>query len=96
MSTIPYPSPAAFGSYSDYAGFGGYSQNAAQYGAAASDGIERQVVPEMVQVPVTQTVMVPKTTYQQRYVQIPVQQTIQVPRVVSPDFCIDIFLFARN
>lgn len=77
MSTAPlaypgFPAPA----------FGGFP---AQYGAAAPPGIERQVVPEFVQVPVSQTVMVPQTTYQQRYIQVPVQQTVQVPRVVSSD-----------
>ena len=51
-----------------------------------STDIERQVIPEVVQVPVSQTVMVPQTTYQQRTIQVPVQNTIQVPRTVSPFF----------
>ncbi len=98
MSTAPYgfaaPSPygypagfggapAQFGAQFGGAQYGAAQYGAAQYGAAQPQGIERQVVPEYVQVPVTQTVMVPQTTYQQRYVQVPVQQTVQVPRVVS-------------
>ena len=87
MSTAPYTGPsAAAGFYGgfpagDPAGYGGFGGYPAQYGAAPA-GIVRQVVPEMVQVPVTQTVMMPQTTYQQRYINVPVQQTIQVPRVV--------------
>jgi hypothetical protein len=59
-----------------YAGF-------PQYAAATDAGIERQIIPEVVQVPYQQTVMVPQITYQQRYVQVPVQQTVQIPRQVS-------------
>jgi hypothetical protein len=95
MSTVPvygFQGPAPYGYPAGYGGtpaqigaaqFDGAQYGAAQYRAAAAQGIERQVVPEYVQVPVTQTVMVPQTTYQQRYVQVPVQQTVQVPRVVS-------------
>lgn len=86
MSTAPtgYPQPAAYGGYpAGYpVGFGGFNAYPPQYGAAAPGGIERQVVPEVVQVPVSQTVLVPQTTYQQRYINVPVQQTVQVPRVV--------------
>ncbi len=85
MSTAPIPPPVSapfVGGYPGFpaAGFGGFP---AQYGAVAPQGIERQVVPEFVQVPVSQTVMVPQTTFQPRYIQVPVQQTVQVPRVVS-------------
>ena len=88
MSTAPYgyPAPQAFGGYGAFPqqyGFG-----AQQFGAQPQQfagGVERQVVPEYVQVPVSQTVMVPQTTYQQRMIQVPVQQTIQVPRVVRND-----------
>jgi hypothetical protein len=65
---VPLPAP-----------FGGYPQ----FAAAPNAGIERQVIPEVIQVPYQQTVLVPQTTYQQRYVQVPVQQTVQVPRQVS-------------
>ena len=85
MSTTPAAQqfggfPQQFGGFPPQQ-FGGFG---AQYGAPQQypGGIERQVVPEFVQVPVSQTVMVPQTTYQQRYIQVPVQQTIQVPRVV--------------
>ena len=79
MSTAPasYPPVAGFPTYPGV----GYGALPVQYGAAPP-AIERQVVPEFVQVPVSQTVMVPQTTYQQRYINVPVQQTIQVPRVV--------------
>jgi hypothetical protein len=82
MSTAPYgyPAPQAYGAFPPQYGYG-----AQQFGAQQqfAGGVERQVVPEFVQVPVSQTVMVPQTTYQQRMIQVPVQQTIQVPRVVS-------------
>jgi hypothetical protein len=81
MSTTPTGYPAQ-----GFGGFGGYQAQFGQQFVAPqqySDGVERQVVPEFVQVPVSQTVMVPQTTYQQRYIQIPVQQTVQVPRVVN-------------
>ena len=86
MSTAPtgYPAQAlgGFGGFPAQYGYG--AQYGAQFGAPQQypGGVERQVVPEFVQVPVSQTVLVPQTTYQQRYVQVPVQQTIQVPRVV--------------
>ena len=66
---IPLPAP-----------YGGFPQIA----AAPNAGIERQIIPEVIQVPYQQTVMVPQTTFQQRYVQVPVQQTVQIPRQVSP------------
>jgi hypothetical protein len=54
-----------------------------QFATAPNAGIEYQVIPEVIQVPYQQTVMVPQITYQQRYVQVPVQQTVQIPRQVS-------------
>ena len=89
MSTAPYgyPAPQAFGGYGAFPQQYGFGAQPQQFGAQQQypGGVERQVVPEFVQVPVSQTVMVPQTTYQQRMIQVPVQQTIQVPRVVSSD-----------
>ena len=77
MQPMPGMSPAATPALGSAAPFG------AQYGPGGPGGVERQVIPEYIQVPVSQTVMVPQTTYQQRYVHVPVQQTVPVPRVVS-------------
>jgi hypothetical protein len=94
MSTAPapynHPAQQAFGGYGAFPPHYGFG--AQQYGAQPQQfagDVERQVVPEYVQVPVTQTIMVPQTTYQQRMIQVPVQQTIQVPRVVSRIPCAD-------
>jgi hypothetical protein len=90
MSTAPYgyPAPQAIGGYGAFPPQYGFGAQPQQFGAPQqyAGGVERQVVPEFVQVPVSQTVMVPQTTYQQRMIQVPVQQTIQVPRVVRIDF----------
>eukprot|EP00961_Rhodomonas_salina_P028899 389829-Rhodomonas_salina.3 len=55
--------------YGQTQGYGGYGQT------------ERAVIgTEQVVTPVTQTVMVPQTTYQQRVIQVPQAQQIRVPR----------------
>jgi hypothetical protein len=72
-ATYQFPIPAPIGGYPQFAG-------------VPNAGVERQVIPEIVQVPYQQTVMVPQTTFQQRYVQVPVQQTVQIPRQVSHCF----------
>ena len=77
MSTAPAPIPNGFPAPVA----NGYPA-AATYPAPAAGGVERQVIPEIVQVPVSQTVLVPQTTYQNRTIQIPVQSTIQVPKTV--------------
>ena len=77
-----YPAaPVAYGGAAPIA-YGGAPFGGVAYGAPVNPGVERQVIPEIVQVPVSQTVVVPQTTYQQRLVQVPVQQTVQVPRQV--------------
>ncbi len=75
----------AYGAGYSGAGYSGYGYPAAGYGGyGAYGGTERAVVgTEQVVTPVTQTVMVPQTTYQQRIIQVPQAQQVKVPKMVS-------------
>ena len=75
------PKSTMFAAYPGVAPLAAAPYGAAPFGAVNA-GVERQVIPEMIQVPVQQTVVVPQTTYQQRLIQVPVQQTVQVPKQV--------------